>query len=463
MTSPALLEAALADASLPPPPPVPGWPVVGNALDFLNRPMEFFLDCYHSYGPVFHISAANQRFVVMAGLEANRFFAQDKDEIFSSEPLFGEFAHQMGSANFLVAQDGAPHRHMRKVMQRGYSKSGLAPHLDSLADLTYRTAHSWREGETIFARDAFQRLVTEQLGTALTNHSSREHFEAIRIYLGTLLNVLVIKRQPRLMLSLPRYKNARAKVMEFARLVLQEHRDQPPGDERDPDLVDDLLAALDWNGDPLQEDDLLAATIGPFFAGMDTVANTMGFMIYAILKHPEVYAAIQAEVDEHFADGVPPFRELPKLQHLYAATIETLRRYPVAPFTPRGVSKPFDFAGHHVAAGQDVIVVNGLTHFLPEFFPDPWRFDIQRYIPPRKEHNQGLGIFAPYTLGPHTCLGAGVAELQLMVTVGALLRAVRLELEYPDYEIVTKLMPIPGPDPKFKVRVVEHRLLHKQS
>jgi len=391
----------------------------------------------------------------MAGLEANRFFSQDKDEIFSSEPLFGEFAGQMGSKNFMVAQDGVPHRHMRKVMQRGYSKSGLAPHLDDMAQLTYKAAHSWTPGKTIFARDAFQRLVTEQLGTALTNHSSSEHFEAIRIYLGTLLNVLVIKRQPRFMLSLPRYVNARNKVMEFAKLVLDEHRHS--SDEHAPDLVDDLLAAVDWNGDPLKEDDLLAATIGPFFAGMDTVANTMGFMIYAILKHPEVYEAIQKEVDEYFSDGIPPYQELPKLQALYAATIETLRRYPVAPFTPRGVTRPFDFAGHHVEAGQEIIIVNGLTHYLPEFFANPWEFDINRYIAPRKEHKQGQGIFAPYTLGPHTCLGAGVAEVQLMVTVGAMLRAVKLELETPDYEIKTKLMPIPGPDPKFKVRVVGHR------
>jgi cytochrome P450 len=419
--------------------------------------MEFFLECYHKYGPIFRISAANQRFVVMAGLEANRFFSQDKEEIFSSEPLFGEFARQMGSANSLVALDGMPHRHMRKVMQRGYSKSGLAPHLDDLARLTYETAQAWKPGQTIFARDAFQRLVTEQLGTALTNHSSKEHFDAIRIYLGTILNVVVIKRQPRVMLAMPRYLNARKKVMEFARLVLEEHRHSSA--DHAPDLVDDLLAAVDWNGDPLKEDDLLAATIGPFFAGMDTVANTMGFMVYAILKHPEVYAAIQAEVDEHFANGIPPHQELPKLQALYAATVETLRRYPVAPFTPRGVTQPFDFAGHHVKAGQEIIIVNGLTHYLPQFFPDPWTFDINRYIAPRKEHKQGQGIFAPYTLGSHTCLGAGVAEVQLMVTVGALLRAVRLELETPDYEIKTKLMPIPGPDPKFKLRVVERRMI----
>ncbi len=443
--------------SFPIPSRVSGLPILGNAIGFLNHPMEFFLDCYHQYGPIFEIKVVNQRYVVMAGLEANRFLAQDKGELLSSQPLFGEFARQMGSSNFIVALDGEPHRHMRKVMQRGYSKRGVAPNLDDFLQLTYQTAHTWPEGKTIFVRDTFQRLVTEQLGRALTRHSSGEYFDAIRVYLGTLMNVLVIRRQPRIMLSLPRYKNARRAVMKFAKLVLDEHRQRALEDGNPPDLVDDLLAAVDWNGDPLKEDDLLAATIGPYFAGMDTVANTMGFMIYAILKQPHIYTAIRAEVDENFADGLPPWRELPKLQNLYAATIETLRRYPVAPFTPRGVIKSFDFAGHHVKAGQDIIFVNGLTHFLPEYFPNPWEFDIQRYIPPRKEHKQGHGIFAPYTLGPHTCLGAGVAELQLMVTVGALCRAVRLELESPDYEIVTKLMPIPGPDPKFKIRVVEHR------
>ncbi len=438
------------------PPRVPGLPILGSALDFLNRPMEFFLESYHKYGPIFRIAAANQKFVVMGGLEANRFFSQDKDEVFSSEPLFGEFGKQMNSRNFMVALDGEPHRHMRKVMQRGYSKSGLAPHLDSMAELTYRTAAKWKPGQTLYARDTFQRLVTEQLGTALTRHSSSEHFEAIRIYLGTLLNVLAIKRQPRFMLSMPRYINARNKVNEFAKQVLEEHRNSP--NPQAPDLVDDLLAAVDWKGNPLSEEDLLAATIGPFFAGMDTVANTMGFMIYAILKQPEVYEAIQAEVDEHFANGIPPHAELPKLKNLYAATIETLRRYPVAPFTPRGVTRDFEFGGHHVPAGSDIIIVNGLTHFLPEFFPEPWKFDINRYIAPRKEHKQGLGIFAPYTLGAHTCLGAGVAEVQLMVTVGALIRAARLELIRPDYEIKTVLTPIPGPDPKFKIRVAGLRL-----
>ncbi|MBK9056096.1 MAG: hypothetical protein IPL78_35920 [Chloroflexi bacterium] len=88
-----------------------------------------------NWGRFFRIQAANQQFVV-AGLEANRFMAQVSEEYLSSEPLFGEFAAEMGSPNFLVAIDGPAHRHMRKVMQRGYSKGGLAPHLEHFADLT---------------------------------------------------------------------------------------------------------------------------------------------------------------------------------------------------------------------------------------------------------------------------------------------------------------------------------------
>ena len=68
----------------------------------------------------------------MAGLDANRFLAKEGEGHFTSKPLFGEFAEQMGSPNFLVAIDGEPHSHMRKVMQRGYSKGGIAPQIRRL-------------------------------------------------------------------------------------------------------------------------------------------------------------------------------------------------------------------------------------------------------------------------------------------------------------------------------------------
>ena len=133
------LDAIQTNTKLPSPPLVPGLPVLGNALDFLNRPMEFFVESYHKHGPIYRIKVANQNYVVLGGLEANKFLAQAPDHMFSSKPLFGEFAKEMDAPSSPVVLDGEPHRHMRKVMQRGYSKSGLcaapqqhgAPHLSN--------------------------------------------------------------------------------------------------------------------------------------------------------------------------------------------------------------------------------------------------------------------------------------------------------------------------------------------
>jgi cytochrome P450 len=268
------------------------------------------------------------------------------------------------------------------------------------------------------------------------------------------MNVFTIKLWPKFMLYSPRYRRSKKAVHAMGRQVLEEHMAAMGGSSRD--LIDDMLAAKDLNGNPFSEGDLLGSTIGPFFAGLDTVANTQSFLLYALHKHPQTLARVQAEVDEHFsAVELPPMRSLHEYKALYGAVLETLRLYPVAPFTPRGVARPFTFAGHRVEVGEQAMIANGLTHFLPEYFPEPEKFDIDRYAPPRDEHHQGAGIFAPYTLGAHTCLGAGVAELQLMITTAALLGAVRLALDPPDYNLKIIMTPIPSPDWAFRMRVVE--------
>ncbi len=435
----------------PPPPEARGLPVLGSALDFLNRPMELFLENYRSLGPIFRIRALNQNYVVLAGLEANLFLAQAGEEYLTSEPLFGDFAREMGAENFTVALDGDPHRHLRRIQRYGYSKQAMAPHLDTMYATAQKWARSWPQGETFPVRDQVQRIVFDQLGPAVANHDAYAQFEEVRYYFNTLMNVFTIKLWPRFMLYSPRYRRSKKVVHEMGMQVLAEHAEAMGGRSRD--LIDDMLAAKDLHGNPFSEGDLLGSTIGPFFAGLDTVANTQSFLLYALHKHPETLARVQAEIDEHFSgDELPPMRQLHEFKALYGAVLETLRMYPVAPFTPRGASKPFTFAGHRVEAGEQVMIANGLTHFLPQYFPEPQRFDIDRYSSPRDEHHQGAGIFAPYTLGAHTCLGAGVAELQLMITTAAILRTVRLAFSPPDYQLKIIMTPIPSPEWGFKMR-----------
>ena len=144
------------------------------------------------------------------------------------------------------------------------------------------------------------------------------------------------------------------------------------------------------------------------------------------------------------------------MQALHGAAMETLRLYPVASGHRTRVAKPFTFAGYRLEPGDDALVAITVSHFLPELFPEPETFDIDRYHDPRNEHRQ-RGAYAPFGLGEHTCLGAGIAEVQLMVIIGTLLHAYELELDPPSYELTIVHAPTPSPGKHFRIRVIAKR------
>jgi cytochrome P450 len=133
-----------------------------------------------------------------------------------------------------------------------------------------------------------------------------------------------------------------------------------------------------------------------------------------------------------------------------------MRLNPIAPVLTRTVASPFEFGGYTLEAGEQVIVGTTVAHRLAQFYPEPDRFDIDRYRPGRQEH-QRPGAFAPFGIGAHTCLGAGFAEVHLMALLAALLQAAQLALDPPHYRLRIDPAPTAHPDRGFRMRVVAHR------
>jgi cytochrome P450 len=120
----------------------------------------------------------------------------------------------------------------------------------------------------------------------------------------------------------------------------------------------------------------------------------------------------------------------------------------ISPITMRTVIKPFAFGGYAIPAGSDVMVANGITHFLPEYFPNPNQFDITRdhkNVPPQ--------VYTPFSLGGHTCLGAGVAESLLMLTTAAIVHHADICLDPPHHVAKIRSTPAPNPGKGFIMRV----------
>ncbi|WP_424102272.1 cytochrome P450 [Moorena producens] len=99
------------------------------------------------------------------------------------------------------------------------------------------------------------------------------------------------------------------------------------------------------------------------------------------------------------------------------------------------------------------MVATSVSHFLDQFFPNPYTFDIDRYGEPRNEHHQP-GAYAPFGLGAHVCLAKGMTEIQIMTIMATLLRRVKLHIDPPSYKLKTVYNPNPCPN-NFWVQVVE--------
>ncbi len=251
------------------------------------------------------------------------------------------------------------------------------------------------------------------------------------LYLSTSIATSFITKNQEPLAS-PRFQQARERVMELGHRIVAAHRAAPPHD-RKPDMVDEALERAAAHPEVYSETRLTFAALGPLLAGLETVARTATFMLYALLTHPAALKRVVDEANHVFKDGELTWEKLKSMPATQGAAMETLRMYSGGGFGAI-VAQPFTFAGYRLEPGDEVYVSMTVPHYLPELFPQPEVFDIDRYSEPRNEHRQ-RGAYAPFGLGEHTCLGAGIAEIQLMLIAAILLSTYQFELDPPDYQL----------------------------
>ena len=452
---------ALRQMKSPPPPPVArpaaeiprvsGWPLVGSAFEAARDLSSFLVRQYRKSGPIFRFRALNRRLVVLAGPEANRFVQKQGRSYLRSYETWQSFNQAMGAKDALTSMDGPGHVRMRKAHTKAFSRGFIEGRLDEVVEITRRMIARWPRNRPIVAHYAMQGIIAEQLALLTTGISAQDYLDELIDTLDGLLRVHVTQQSPGWILRLPRRRRARERLEQLYAKVLDHHRRE---ERTDRDLIDDLLELHQRDPQFFPETDVQLAVLGPFFAGIETAAGTSAFMLYALLKHPELLARMTAEADACF-DGEPlTARGLRELDVTQRVLLETLRMYPAVPALTRTVSNSFEFAGYTVPARAEVIVGNTVAHHLPELFPDPERFDIDRYTPERAEHRQP-GAFAPFGLGTHRCLGSNFAEVQIALTLLTIVREFELALHPSDYELKIMRMPAQHPAPSLKFRILD--------
>ena len=434
-------------------PEAAGLPLLGNVFGMAGDLRGFLLREYERHGPIFRVRALQYSWVALVGPEANVFADQNSATLFRTWEQYHDFGAALGAHRVLLSIDGPEHIRMRRLLIKGYSPKMLESNLDLAHDVTLRAIEGWSQGRPIEMQRAMQQIITEQIGMFCTGLSSEDYFDDLLYFLKMMIQLNVTRRLPKVMERLPKYRRARQRMQEFYEQIMEAHRPERR-EGQPPDFVDVLLEANRSDPQLLPETDLLVNVLAPYLVGMDTAASVCAFMLYSLLKHPDLLEHVKGEVDAMYEEhGSPTPEGMRKLDVTHRVALETLRMYPVVPALTRTVSNSFEFGGYRVPAGTEVMLGTTVGHHLPEYFPEPDRFDIERYSRDRAEHRQP-GAFAPFGVGQHRCIGSGLSELQIALTLATIVRKADLELERPERPLKIKLSPAPHPADSVRMRLV---------
>jgi enediyne biosynthesis protein E7 len=202
----------------------------------------------------------------------------------------------------------------------------------------------------------------------------------------------------------------------------------------DVDALQTLVDAKDrHSGEPMSDRQIRDEVFTLIVAGHETTASALSWTWYLVARHPEVAAALRAEVD----GAADAEREHPVAQRFaYAQQVvaESLRLYPPGWVLTRRALAPASITGIDVVAGDDILISPFLVHRHPAIWHDPERFDPDRFAPAAVAARSRFA-YLPFGLGPRACIGEPLAMAEMLAHVVTLAHACDLRLSPPDQAV----------------------------
>ena len=417
-----------------------------------------FADLAKEYGPVFQLRPPLvKRMIFLVGPETNRWAHRNGRMYLRARDYFEDFEKLYGASGVLPSLDGGDHFRLRKSLQPAYSRERLSEQLDQLYQYIRAHLANWTVGDTFTATDMSRYLVNAQLSPLFISIESQDILGDLMKYKERALSTHIARVMPKFMLNTPAMRR-RTKGVDV--LMDRVRRNHTPSQRagRPRDLADDLLSLNVSDPQLVPESNLRFAFSAALIASV-YLGDALSFAVYSMASQPELYARIRSEADALFGDGDPDGEDFTPstIDVTHRFLMECLRMHPIVPMSLRNVMNSCEVEGCFLPVGERITIAQTAAHYMEDVFPDPFKFDIDRYLPPRNEHRSPG--YAPYGLGTHICLGQRWMELQLAVNVLMIAHYFTLEVHPAKYREKIKYSPLPSmkPSKKVKFRIIEQR------
>ncbi|XP_042905397.1 cytochrome P450 3A16 [Parasteatoda tepidariorum] len=222
------------------------------------------------------------------------------------------------------------------------------------------------------------------------------------------------------------FKKSLNTIADHLKVVMKERRQNP--NLRSLDILQSILdscdSVSDGNGTKLTEEEAIANALVVLLAGYNTTANSLGFTFFLLATHPEIQDRLYQEIRQARDTSYSTLQNMTYLDQVYS---ESLRVYPpVTGFIHRKCDRDYDLGPYTIPKGANIIAPVWNIHHDPNLWPDPNKFDPDRFSPTNKGSIQSMSYF-PFGAGPRNCIGSRFAQLEAKIAIYRILQKVKLE------------------------------------
>ncbi|MEI6334009.1 MAG: cytochrome P450 [Methylococcaceae bacterium] len=411
------------------PPKMPGaLPLLGHMLKFGKNPFQYMMNLRESLGEIGEFRMFHQKMVLMTGPEANEAFFRAPDAQLDQSQAYKIMTPIFGKG---VVFDAPPHKkdQQLKMLMPVLRDKPMRGYAQVIVQEVEQMIAGWGDTGEIDLLEFMKELTIYTSSHCLLGDEFRYELneEFARIYhdLEKGVNPLAFVF-PYLPLPVFRRRDkARARLQELVTGIIAKRALKT---EKSEDAFQLLIESKYDDGSHLSAHEITGMLIGTIFAGHHTTAGTAAWTLLELARRPEALVVVLKELDELFGiDGEVTFQSLREIPALENVIKEVLRLHPPLIFLIRKVMKDFHFKGYTVKAGKYVCASPRVSHRIAEVFPEPEKFDPDRYSEARQEDALPFSWIA-FGGGKHKCTGNAFAMLQLKAIFSILLRRYTFEL-----------------------------------
>ena len=432
-----------------------GLPVVGNMFDVpAEHTIVTLMALVREHGPMIRLrTPAGDRFVA-SGLAMIDDLCDDErfDKLVGDgQKAVRSFGRSAGL--FTSDTDDPNWSKAHNILLPNFSQQAMRDYVPMMNDIATQLMQKWERlnpGEPVDVTADMTRLTLDTIAlcgfgyrfNSFYRDTMHPFVEAMYGVLGESqrrARALPIQTKLRRGASRKLTENYRYMEGEVRRIIDERRRAGNVEDHKD--LLSRMLTGVDkQTGEKLSDDNIVAQCQTFLIAGHETTSGLLSFAISFLIKHPEVVARAQQEVDRVLGTDtsvLPTYQQVVGLTYVNQILSETLRLWPTVSGFTRYPYEDAMVGPYLMPKGSSI---TGLTIMLhrdrevwgedaEEFNPDHFRPETRSQIPPN--------AFKPFGSGQRACIGRQFAMQEAMLVLGMLLQRFEF-VDYLNYELKVK-------------------------